>query len=548
MDTVNFTKQAYQTEKLPADELIKERITPSQIPISPVDFPRTDNAKKIWDEIGKAIKDELSISVKGTLDSTLKDNTLRVEKGFIFTADKNDSEFSRFQVEPLIDQAADLLDRCLRERARWDDISEKAIKLWLELSEYYELDEIHQREEQSGIYDVDYIQSSSNSQAEQESHTRNEINMEYANKVLSKYFSLEAMNDVNGWNQLSSWLQGLVLYSFGEAGFNGYLEHTFNDIKRTPSDHFLTATFNQTVHALNTQRSSLIFQREVFGDLSAISELKATGAEARADWEEKNRNFRKERTLVSRRHQDLKAKAATDPDGVLNHVKRLGAIKKRFQSDFRDALARINVASVGIREIYGYDTPLPTAVGNVDYYDECLQWIRDAIQWLNRFSTREQSTIYPLSLRSLLGDDMWKQDYGDWTIPVDKELFPYFCNVRLRGLAAEVKDNIRAKDRTWQLYARPPVESKIEHIDGKIVSLDQSEIMPCVLGRVSYVGDQREPDIVGMTALHNSSPFGDWNIKILGATPPKKDRDISGLNDILIHLYISYRYRDLGNI
>src|SRR5262249_32354933 len=71
----------------------------------------------------------------------------------------NSGSFPLLHVEPLLDQASDLLDRGIKERSQWAELSAKALDAVLELYEFIELDRIHRNEEKEGLYDIPWLQS-----------------------------------------------------------------------------------------------------------------------------------------------------------------------------------------------------------------------------------------------------------------------------------------------------------------------------------------------------------------------------------------------------
>lgn len=504
-----------------------------------VDFNRSNKEKELWDKIVGVIKGELSPTDDGSIVGLLKDGALRIESGFKYAQHDEDIRYNRLQVEQLIDQAADLLDRGIRDRSNWDMLAEKSIKLWLELSEYYHLESIHSEEEKEGKYDIEHLESLSRFNAERTISEHNRINLGNAERFLETLHSLKTKNEVNGWAQRAAWLQGLVLYSFGDAGFNGYVNHTFNGESLPPSEHFMLSTFNQVAHQQELQRVSAFFQKENYYDAKSISNARLAGVESRQNWEEKNRLFRKRRTIVARKHQDIKAKIATDEDGILNHAKRMEPIKDRFQRDFRDAIAKLKSSLQGLSEIYGYDQPLPDDEANIKYFDDCLLWVRDTIQWMNRFSSRDQSAVFPISIKDLIGDSEWESNYGSWVFELPMNKLAGMKHVRLRGISLSVEDRVRTRDRTWQFRVNVPTEGIAEHLNGKVVTIDQSTLPSCLLGSVIYYDDPRELDVVGISALHNASPFGkSWKVKILNSVPSRKGN--KGLSDVILHLYINF--------
>jgi hypothetical protein len=275
------------------------------------------------------------------------------------------------------------------------------------------------------------------------------------------------------------------------------------------------------------------------------------GLGAKTAWENKNRGFARRRTKVARQCQDIKAKAVTDPEGLLNFGKRLDALKQSFQQDFRDALARLRVVRQGLGDIYGYEEPFPENEQSIDYFDDCLLWTRKAIQWLIRFARQEQSFVLPISIRDTVGDSNWQQGLktGSWQAYLPDTYFDALSmvHVRLRGIGAVVKSRSRDDERLWQIEVRVPDQSQIKHLPlGETRPLDQSAIPPCILGRVTGRESRRDPDVVGSSALHNASPINAWTVKVLASVPYSEI--YVDLEDIVLDLHLSFRYLEKTNV
>ncbi|MCI0538005.1 MAG: hypothetical protein L0Z50_22545 [Verrucomicrobiales bacterium] len=135
-------------------------------PPGAIPFPRPNDEAQAWKSTVRKLATECPITTNESLSGPLNRFLLRIESGFTFKRNPTDTDFSPLHIEPLLDQAADLLDRGLRDRAVWDDQSVKALELWLELHEYKELDTIHSEEERSGVYEVPWKISNGELRAE----------------------------------------------------------------------------------------------------------------------------------------------------------------------------------------------------------------------------------------------------------------------------------------------------------------------------------------------------------------------------------------------
>jgi hypothetical protein len=500
-------------------------------------FPRLPEETSRWQGVLNALSQTLRLTSTGNAAGDLAVALRRIESGFAFVAQREDSDFSFLHIEPLLDQAADLLDRGIRDRASADDQTSKMAALLLEIHEFAELDRIHHLEEAAGLYDYPHDQSRAEADAESRASQLNGWYERVANSILTNYYTQAAMDLQSASAQKAAWVSGLVPYTFQNQNFGGYVTHTFGGVAATAAEMSKDAAFRQSYHRLFVDSTTFNIQKEVYAGAAEVADLRLPGLRARAAWDAKNRTFARERTRVSRRIEDIKARLATDPDGVLNYARRVLDIKNRFQQDFRDALARLKAIERGLILVYGYDDRLPSDETSLSFFDDCLLWTRRAIQWLIRFSRQEQSFIVPVSVRTAIGDKAWSsgRKLGRWEFEVNESDLQNLAHVRLRGIGATAAGE---DDVMWKLMIEAPKSASVRHLDGNVHTLDQSAIPACRLARVTERQSKLEPDVVGVSALHNASPFGKWVVTVLGAVPFQKTKSI---DDIVVDLHLAYR-------
>ncbi len=507
--------------------------------VEKVEFARPLAHQQIWEALVSDLETQ-RLTSDSTLAGELRNSALRIESGFSFTKEPFDDSFHPLHVEPLLDQAADLLDRCLRDRAAYDDLAAKALNQLLELFEYAELDRIHSEEEREGAYDTPAAVSAADFLSDRLQTLGNSQAASSLTSLINSRYSSANIYAMQGAEQLSSWLQGLVAYYMDGQKLGAYGSATWNGASRQLHDHYFNAGVTRSHHATLTEYAQVMLQRlEVQYAHWAFREREA-GSKAQSVWDAKNAVFLRRRTLVARKFQDIRLKAATAADGILNYSKRLSSLRERFHRDFRDALARMNAVHVGLREVYAYSEPLPTSPEAIDYYDRCLLWVRGAIQWLIRFSRREQSFVLPVSVKDLAGPAGWKEGIktGVWNFPVGGFLED-LKHVRLRGISATVRDRVGYKDRLWQLDVVLPESGVFHHLEGTEGHIDQSDLPSVLLGRVVERDFVRDPDIAGVVAIHNASPLGSWRVSIVASVPSADAGE--PLDDLMLDLHLSFR-------
>lgn len=511
-------------------------------------FTRDDNE---WEKLLNALKD-IQVTKDNHLNKPLQSRFMAIDNSFEFTAETTDEEFYITQAERWLDQAADLLDRSIRDRDEWNDKAVKSLQVGLELQEYVELDMIHQAEIAAGFYTLSLKESQALLNAELTNKWGNNVAGKYIQDLLNKKFTIEEMKRQSRFAQRQAWLAHLASYEYPNGG--KLLQHKYgSDDENTSPELNKNAARGLSQHYLETQRTGLLSQAEIYQNSERVSNARIAGLQSKVDWDTKDIDFRRQRTEVAKRLADLKTKAFTETGGALNYDEQMLPIKERFQRDFRDALARIYKAADGLRLIYGYNVPLPQSITKLKtkdfkkerqqspykYLDDSIIWVRNAISWLVRFSQSDQNYVLPVSVKRLMPKEDWDKGKGVWECEIKKDLFPGQSHVRLRGISAFVVLNPDDNAGVWQAIIRPPQQSFCEHLSGNSKDLDQCKIPPCRLGRIRTREDIRDPDITGILTLHNVSPFGKWKVEISKIST--EDIPVEKIKDVHIDLHLAVR-------
>jgi hypothetical protein len=516
-------------------------------------------------------KDIETAKPQKTIREKIKEKSV-VEERFKFHAEERDNDFSSFHVEPLLDQAADLLDRALKLYTEFQDLTVKSYDYVIEFTEFEELDKIHQEEEANGFYDVERKQSEAEHISEQRRYDWLNAARIIHEKMFVKHFSESIISRLISAAKQSAFVVGQIPYFVKNQEFDRFNLFKLNELDfksvtgvsstNLDSDVFSEVDFDgnsdvkiswlatraaefQAFYSLNLSRANLAVEDSQINAMLRGSQERLPGLEARAKWDSLNSDFKRRRTTVARTFQQDKMHRFFDRNSPLNYDERSKASYKLFSQDFRDALARLQVVQKGLKEIYGYDLPLPaeplpTDESEFDYFNKCLLWSRQAISWLIRFSRAEQSLVLPISLKSILSDTDWNSGLltGTWKINISEENFSGLMHTRLRGLSAFIIGD-EAKNKLWQLDIQVPTKAIIKHVSGNEVILDQSKISLCKLARVTDRNAQRDPDLFGLSALFNTSPIGKWKVQIIKSVP--SSTDFLRVEDIHIDLHLVFR-------
>lgn len=497
-----------------------------------------------WDRLVKQLRTAFSLTTTGSLAGDLPARLSQITSSVVAPASAMAASLPHFHVEALLDQCADLLDRGLSTRERYDELASKWFAQLLELHEFASLDIIHRQEEAAGVYETPAEVSRSDVSSSETARSYSSAALNLADYLVDNQLDYQSRLLLNYAAQKQAWLTGVVPYSFGEGDFNGYVTHTFSGVTKDVSGHAMDAAQAQNWAALDREETYAQIQRTTLKGRVEEADAKLEGLRAKARWDSANARFMRQRTRVARDLQDIKLKASTIEEGLLNYSKRLDGLRNRFLSDFTNAAARMLAASRGLSEIYGYAVPAPNAGSGATYFDDCLVWVRESIDWIVRQSRRDQSFMYPVSIRKVVGETEWRSGRrtGSWTFELGPQAIPEFSLVRVRGVALTAKVcALSSAERIWQVRITPPRTGEARHRSGAKVNLDQSTISPCIATRVATRTGERDLDVHAITAWHNTSPFGIWQVELLSSIPDPPFRFI--LKDIVIDIALTACHR-----
>jgi hypothetical protein len=476
---------------------------------------------------------------------------------FRFSSKDEDLLFRMQQVEALLGQMANLLERGIATQAAWSGMNAAAFNVRLQLENYFEQDRIHQEETLAGFYE----------------HLPREASLQAGADLFAQIaaqgqaFALKFIND----NFYGDALKTTLLNA---AGILAYLSHSDervpvppvgkdifynnpvdNNQSESPAVAASSATRFLTANSINLQQSWLGAQSSAIESNLAVLDQRAKATSVKDAWEAKNAGFRLRRTELTRRLADVKSEAYTLPGGPLNYPEQMTRLEAQFHQDYRDALARVPAVAEGLNKLYGFTVDPPASVTAVlsgaqptaETFNECLLWARNATAFLTHFFQIDQRCCFLVSLRQRLGNTDFESgratpDSATWTVNIPRELFVNQFFVRVRGVTLfTIGDNPAG---VFSGVVRAPVRSFCEHLGknpGDVLhqDLDQSPLRSSVAGRITHRDDMRTPEVIGASALHNASPFGDWQIKL--SRKSVEGFSVDAVQDVILEMNLAMR-------
>jgi hypothetical protein len=402
------------------------------------------------------------------------------------------TRFRWWHVESLLNQAAELAEKCLEESQEYASLTRAATEMALDLSI------------ESSQIDLESLRPGYPERSMVTTQTR------------AQYFA-NASNAVVG----ARWHSEL-LYQLGEGAEQGRAGHI------------------KAGQGLNEKQAEEIgFQSD-----RTLSGYQST-------WSEEDRAYIRRGFELRRAAFDERV-SHTAPGKAFGLAWQAELVFSRLSRSYADAYNRAFVASEGLRVIYGRQTErLPGEQPALEAISQLANWVRTEIEWLAAYAQLDQAFTCVMSLRGRIGEDAWdeideEEDLA--SVPVHFELpadlFSAHYNVRLRGLSASLVGK-NAGVIPWTIVVRLP-EAAVFQRSNASTPVNQSSLPNCVIGRVENRLSTRMVELCGLISLMNASPIGDFGEAVdpaarrwtLSLMKPKGAREekYSSLDDVVIEI------------
>ncbi len=483
---------------------------------------------------------------------------LPIDSAFRFTPAESDRELNYLHVEPLLEQASMLLDRCLAHRSRRDPLRQERWNLQLELDRFFRLDQIEERERAAGEDTLGYERAVLDGAAEQ-SLAENHRHAGEQLRDLTNDLIASGLNRRMAARELSAWISAWPLKDTDLRGDDA--NYTFDGARKTKPEHLFDAARQEADQDGWEEIYSLVSRRYSAAAEAEAGRLREESLARQAQWCLASIGFRREKAQAERDAVWEKVHEVQSPGSLLNYNERIAPLERDFAADFREALACLAAARRGLEQLYDYAPPFPRE-GAAGYFDDVVSWVRQAQDRMMQIARWDQNYVLAVSLKQVTGA-RWEagRTASEWTFDLPAELFPGQTNVRLRGLGLSLtgaapeppagqkqtapradapKPDAGKAEGFWSARVSPPATGVLRTASGAARELDQKALPVCFLGRVTDRDSVREPEIAGAEVLHNASPIGNqWKLTL---SPKSTDgMETARLQDVQMFLHLAVR-------
>lgn len=419
--------------------------------------------------------------------------------------------FLKNNVDILLDQAADLLDRGISDRDQWDTYASSHFTSVIDIRKFFEQDELLQEGAKNGMYDQEVLEKTGLFNIyEINKAVAEQVRREFKKIYDEKWSDASVDSIIQAYGNVAQW-----------SAVNNINAENIRNVTR------LIETFE-----LGVQKMYNWIQRENLTSELQTAKQYLKVYEKQLHWELVNRKLRFKKDDLDRKYEIYRLKAMTDPSGVLNFRKRMKPLQERFLNDFNNAYSRLTSASKGLLEIYGYSDKLPQNIEELDFFDNCVTWTRKATNWLIGFSRLDQSFVRTFTFKKsnratesqFKPQQSWHEflKSGVLKFNVNESSFSNFRHVRVKGLSIFVEfENTRRNNSLDKIAefegmiiaeVKAPKKSFYKHINDVVIESNQSHLPTLRLSRIARRSFVRNPEMIGTLLLSNTSPFGEWEL------------------------------------
>jgi hypothetical protein len=412
-------------------------------------------------------------------------------------------------VEKLLDEASDYLDRALKTRSEWQALYENSFRTYLEIATGLRTAEIIREEDKKGILELPI---------------------------------LELQSQKEGIQARSTWAQGITNGLLNDTNIGTVAEYAADIAWRSawrelPPDHYNHLTKSSGEQA----RSALeIQQAQLKGEVEEARARLGSSDASKPALSRAHEIITNLKELASaRRELEIegtyrKLQQAVIPGGAFCYPERLSHLAKRFMQDYLEAIPRMVKAAKGMNEFFGsnpieHQLPAEENAQKSTFFDDCFQWARESTAKIVAVIRQDRLSTITISLRAVLGQQQWDQAVAAGSFPIDvthknlgiPESFLSSASgklspARLHGFVVETLDK-----------SNTPLQARRAK-----ATLRRSETF---VGRILPVSNSKTLEPAGSTELWNIDPFDAWRLDFTS------DSNLGSVDDIWLTLIIAFQ-------
>lgn len=475
----------------------------------------------------------------------------RIDATFKFTPAESDADFNYLHVEPLLEHASKLLDRCALYRSAWDELQTAKWSILLEVDQSLRGVQVDERDREAGGDTLHYRRVSLESAAEQ-SLQQNHKGAETQLRALTNDLVESGLNKRMSAREASAWLSGYPLKDGDLRGDDA--AYTFDGVRKSKPEHLFDAARKEADQDAWDQVYALVVQMYAAIAAAEAARLRKESLDLESKFALGLISSSRERQQIARDAMWEKVYQLQAPGGLVNYHERIAEVQGNFLSELREAVACLMAVEHGMKELYDFATPLPKP-GSAAYSDSLLAWRSQATNRMLQISRLDQSYVLVVSLKDVT-KSQWESGLtsAEWIFDIPGELFAGQSYVRLRGVGLSVvgpdpdvdqkpsgrRANVPLKaEGFWSARVSLPAKGSIRNSAGGVKDVDQKSVGACYLGQVRGQ-DSRDVDMGGLSTLHNASPIGhQWKLKLSAKSTAGMPTE--SLQDVLLHLHVAVR-------
>jgi len=418
--------------------------------------------------------------------------------------------YSFFHIGSLLQEFEQSLNTCIQLKQRMYDLLEKQFDLKLEIQEFEKLDKIHQQEVDSGFYKLPLIKAKIDYQsaAKEQKFFREAYDklISYKSSFLTSDYLMTYKDSSEGTAYMSA-----LPYLKKESGQTfRTVPYQYNDISATKTPSKWLKTFVEHRHRFQMEGvkvSNFSAHRSAAANCDA-AHFRKENAKAAIEWALKDVEFRMSRTLVARQSMDEKVAQSIKAGSHMNYPEQIERLSSRYRLHYMKLRGLCQLIGYGVYKVHG----LESEIFFEPELDDLIEWYEYITSDLRNLLRYEQGFVKTVIIDLSEGRDIDSESgFVNLSFEVKEGDLLGAKNVKMMGLSAYVSGE---SEGNWELRISPPKESFFIRPHNTKSSINQSWLPSVIMGRVNTREPDNPADIVGISALKNSSPLGEWKLQI----------------------------------
>jgi hypothetical protein len=403
------------------------------------------------------------------------------------------ADLPNLAVEPLLDEAMMLLNRCITARQVKQDLEATAVTTYLSNSWFREGKALRQQLADIGEYSLP--------------HDLAKIDVEALNKAINESTNAASIAKAHADERQENHVDAIERRQL--------IGELVNITAPIPSPEITRKSSRLAELVSRLERYATVAGWRQLESSTRLVEGAMAAAKRKLEFEQLAGDIRRSLFDKETAYRNKLADLAAERGSPLNYNERLAQLQEMFDVDMLAAYSRLKALQAGADVLYDYDgTPLPD-LSNDGALSSLVVWTRKFAEHIARVHERTQICTSWVSIRKGMPSGEWKAllTGGKISLTIGTDMWPTDTKlIRLREISLGIDG--ASPNLKMAVTARIPKIARFVTLSGKAKSFDYGFVPTLYLGDVSALSNPTQFGRASSRMTYNASPLGDWHFDV----------------------------------